>query len=161
MLIDSQCPFARIDPRSCSDRFPPDSWLHQVWHDNRSLHCWREFPQLDRRLSLRPWFQFGGHGLIPNLIADMKQPEYVDQMCDTSYGIVMVIYLVVAVFGYLMYGRNVSDQVSKDLARTPGFTPLLNKLAVWTTAVNALCKVPLGNQPVSPFFALGPLKRPH
>lgn len=55
---------------------------------------------------------FGGHGLVPNLIHDMKHPETADYVCELAYAISMVIYLSIAICGYLMYGRNVSDEVS-------------------------------------------------
>jgi vesicular inhibitory amino acid transporter len=77
----------------------------------------------------------------------------------------MVVYIIISVCGYLMYGTNVSDevslfedhaavsltvgQISKDLATTPGFSPTLNKLAVWTVAVQPITKLPLGLRPVS------------
>lgn len=56
--------------------------------------------------------QFGGHGLIPNVIRDMKNPKQADLACDVAYGIAMVVYLLIAVCGYLMYGTDVSDEVS-------------------------------------------------
>ncbi|ORY27209.1 transmembrane amino acid transporter protein-domain-containing protein [Naematelia encephala] len=92
---------------------------------------------------------FGGHGLIPNLIRDMKHPKQADRVCEVAYGIAMSVYLLVAVVGYLMYGTDVSDEISKDLAKTPGFSPLLNKLAVWMVAINPLTKIPLGLRPLA------------
>ena len=86
---------------------------------------------------------------MPNLIHDMKNPRQADRVCEVAYGVSMVIYLLVAVFGYVMYGTDVSDEVSKDLARTPGFSPLLNRFAVLMVAVSPLTKIPLGIQPVS------------
>lgn len=92
---------------------------------------------------------FGGHGLIPNLIHDMKNPRRADFMVDIAYGIAMAVYVCVGVFGYLMYGTNVSDEVSKDLARTPGFSPILAKTAVWMVALNPLTKIALGIRPLA------------
>jgi len=102
--------------------------------------------------------------LIPNLIHDMKDPKQADRVCNWAYAISMTVYLIVSVVGYLMYGTNVSDevstpcclssprsddsQISKDLAKTPGFSPVLNKLAVWTVTLNPLTKIPLGLRPV-------------
>lgn len=40
-------------------------------------------------------------------------------------------------------------QISKDLATTPGFSPLLQQIAVWMVAINPLTKIPLGIRPVS------------
>lgn len=56
--------------------------------------------------------QFGGHGLIPNLIRDMKDPRQADRVCHWAYVISMTVYLVISIVGYLMYGTNVSDEVS-------------------------------------------------
>ncbi|WOO84347.1 Vacuolar amino acid transporter 1 [Vanrija pseudolonga] len=92
---------------------------------------------------------FGGHGLIPNLIHDMKNPKQADRVCEIGYGIAAAVYFIVAVFGYLMYGTNVSDEVSKDLARTPGVSPWLNQFAVWMVAINPLTKIALGVRPLA------------
>lgn len=92
---------------------------------------------------------FGGHGLISNLIHDMKNPRRAGVMVDIAYAIAMAIYVLVGVFGYLMYGTDVSDEVSKDLARTPGFSPILSKIAVWMVALNPLTKIALGIRPLA------------
>lgn len=64
--------------------------------------------------------QFGGHGLIANLIHDMKHPEQADRVCEVAYGISMAVYLLVSICGYLMYGRNVSDEVRIGLRQWCG-----------------------------------------
>ncbi|ORX39981.1 transmembrane amino acid transporter protein-domain-containing protein [Kockovaella imperatae] len=92
---------------------------------------------------------FGGHSLVPTLIHDMKNPKRADHMCHLAYAICLVVYVLVAVVGYLMYGANVSDQVTKDLVKAPGFSPLLNQFAVLATAVNAVTKLPLGFRPLA------------
>lgn len=79
----------------------------------------------------------------------MKNPRQADRVCELAYAIAMVVYIAVGIFGYLMYGTDVSDEVSKDLARTPGFSPLLSKIAVWMVALNPLTKIALGIRPVS------------
>ncbi|WVW82950.1 hypothetical protein I302_104965 [Kwoniella bestiolae CBS 10118] len=91
---------------------------------------------------------FGGHFLIPNLIRDMKNPKDADKVVDVAYGICMVVYALVAVWGYLMFGRDVSDEISRDLAKTPAFSPTMAKVAVWMVALNPLTKLPLGLTPL-------------
>ncbi|WVR05141.1 hypothetical protein IAU60_002153 [Kwoniella sp. DSM 27419] len=91
---------------------------------------------------------FGGHFLVPNLIRDMKHPEQADRVVEVAYGICMAVYALVAVFGYLMFGRDVSDEVSRDLAKTAAFSPLMAKIAVWMVALNPLTKLPLGLRPL-------------
>jgi vesicular inhibitory amino acid transporter len=52
----------------------------------------------------------------------MKNPKQADGVCETAYAIAMVVYTVVSVCGYLMYGRGVSDEVgSKRGSDTAGF----------------------------------------
>lgn len=46
----------------------------------------------------------------------MKRPEQADRVCEVAYGICIVVYALVSVFGYLMFGRDVSDEVSWMLA---------------------------------------------
>ncbi|OCF36492.1 solute carrier family 32 (vesicular inhibitory amino acid transporter) [Kwoniella heveanensis BCC8398] len=91
---------------------------------------------------------FGGHFLVPNLIRDMKHPEQADRVVEVAYGICMAVYALVAVVGYLMFGRDVSDEVSRDLAKTAAFSPAMAKLAVWMVALNPLTKLPLGLRPL-------------
>lgn len=42
----------------------------------------------------------------------MRRPQDADRVVELTYGVSMVVYMVIAVCGYLMYGRNVSDEVS-------------------------------------------------
>lgn len=79
---------------------------------------------------------------------DMKHPEQADSVCHWAYVIAVSINVLVSTCGYLMYGRDVSDEVSKDLARTPGFSPALQRAAVLMVAVNPLTKIPLALRPV-------------
>ena len=57
--------------------------------------------------------------MIPNLIRDMKDPKQANRVCEIAYAIAMMVYLMVAVCGYLMYGTNVSDEVSDSLTSRP------------------------------------------
>lgn len=92
---------------------------------------------------------FGGHFLVPNLIRDMKRPEQAERVCEVGYGICIVVYALVSVFGYLMFGTDVSDEISRDLAKTSAFSPLMAQIAVWMVAINPLTKLPLGLRPLT------------
>lgn len=43
-----------------------------------------------------------------------------------------------------MFGRTVSDEISLDIASTPGVSKLLTTLAIWMVAVNPATKIPMG-----------------
>jgi len=42
----------------------------------------------------------------------MKHPKQADRACEVAYLISMIVYLLVAICGYIMYGTSVSDEVS-------------------------------------------------
>ncbi|RXK36854.1 hypothetical protein M231_05884 [Tremella mesenterica] len=48
-----------------------------------------------------------------------------------------------------MYGTNVSDQISVDLAHTPGLSSTINHVALLMVALNPLTKIPLALRPLS------------
>ncbi|BEI91363.1 uncharacterized protein CcaverHIS019_0401830 [Cutaneotrichosporon cavernicola] len=123
-------------PGSIRDPAPTDLW---------PPHGWMKFATVFGLMI----GGFGGHGLIPNLIYDMQNPHEAERVCEVAYGIAMAVYVSVGFFGYLMYGRDVSDEVSRDLAQTRGFSPLLAKLAVWMVALNPLTKIALGVRPLA------------
>jgi len=49
----------------------------------------------------------------------------------------------------LMFGRNVSDEVSKDLMNTPGYTSWINEIALWTLVSTPITKFPLSTRPLN------------
>lgn len=55
---------------------------------------------------------FGGHAIIPSLALDMKSPHKFNKVCDWSFGIASVIFMVTGAAGYLMFGDKVTDEVS-------------------------------------------------
>lgn len=138
--LTEQAPRSRIPTRPRTHRPLADARSQQVPRGVQSHLGMRTFPSpthhtvislfwlLDPCLIAAPvvpivrWTrltrQFGGHGLIPNLIRDMRRPQDADRVVELTYAVSMVVYLVIAVCGYLMYGRNVSDEVSLIATRT-------------------------------------------
>ncbi|WVO13964.1 hypothetical protein L204_101589 [Cryptococcus depauperatus] len=123
-------------PGSIWDPAPTDLW---------PTHGWIKFG-LSFGLLLSG---FGGHFLVPNLIRDMKHPEQANRVCEVGYGICIVVYFLFSVFGYLMFGRNVSDEVSRDLAQLKTYSPFMSQIAPWTVAIIPLTKLPLGLRPLT------------
>ncbi len=60
--------------------------------------------------------QFSGHAVMPSLARDMIDPTQFDSMIDWAFGIATLIYTTIGVTGYLMFGDNVSDEVSLPFA---------------------------------------------
>ncbi|KAJ7071327.1 transmembrane amino acid transporter protein-domain-containing protein [Mycena amicta] len=92
---------------------------------------------------------FGCHPLIPSLVRDMKEPHRFERMINISFGIATFIYALVATAGYLMFGNSVSGEISLDLLRTPGYSDLVNYLALWMLVLSPLSKFALTTQPLT------------
>ncbi|XP_059143845.1 uncharacterized protein LOC131931158 isoform X2 [Physella acuta] len=64
-------------------------------------------------------FAFGGHPAFPTFQADMKNPEKFGRAIFISYLIVLLMYLPVAVSGYVVYGINTQDNVLQSVSQGP------------------------------------------
>ncbi|KAF8761065.1 Transmembrane amino acid transporter protein [Rhizoctonia solani] len=58
---------------------------------------------------------FAGHAVIPSLARDMAEPEHFDSMINWAFFVATLVYGIVGAGGYVMFGRDVSDEVSKAL----------------------------------------------
>ncbi|KAG2368253.1 transmembrane amino acid transporter protein-domain-containing protein [Suillus spraguei] len=92
---------------------------------------------------------FSGHAVIPSLARDMVDPSEFNSMINWAFVVATFIYGVIGYAGYLMFGRNVSDEVSKDLMSTPGYNPWINEIALWTLVSTPLTKFPLSTRPLN------------
>ncbi|KII93498.1 hypothetical protein PLICRDRAFT_49538 [Plicaturopsis crispa FD-325 SS-3] len=92
---------------------------------------------------------FSGHAVIPSLARDMVNPDEFDSMINWAFGIATIAYAAIGSAGYLMFGRLVSDEVSRDLLETPGFNPLLNEAALWMLVIAPLTKFALATRPLN------------
>lgn len=92
---------------------------------------------------------FSSHPVIPSLYRDMRDPSQFNQMLDLAYVTTAALYLLMAVVGYLMFGTGVSDEVTRDLARTPGLPHLLTVAAVLLVTINPMTKFALALRPVT------------
>ncbi|KAG1757395.1 transmembrane amino acid transporter protein-domain-containing protein [Suillus lakei] len=92
---------------------------------------------------------FSGHAVIPSLARDMVDPSQFDNMINWAFVVTTLIYGVIGYAGYLMFGRNVSDEISKDLMSTPGYNSWINEIALWTLVSTPLTKFPLSTRPLN------------
>lgn len=91
---------------------------------------------------------FSSHPIIPSLFKDMRNPRQFCQMLDWAYIAATVIYLGMGLVGYFMFGRLVSDEITRDLAKTAGYPRILNKVAIWLIIINPLSKFALAARPL-------------
>ncbi|PWN49277.1 hypothetical protein IE53DRAFT_317914 [Violaceomyces palustris] len=95
---------------------------------------------------------FSSHPVIPSLVKDMKDPRQFPRMLDLAYLAATVIYLGMGMIGYAMFGNTVSDEITRDLAKTAGFPHVLNKMAIWLIVINPLAKFALATRPIQTTF---------
>ncbi|PWN38531.1 uncharacterized protein FA14DRAFT_160036 [Meira miltonrushii] len=91
---------------------------------------------------------FSSHPIIPSLFKDMRNPRQFCQMLDWAYIAATLIYLGMGLIGYLMFGRMVSDEITRDLSQTDGYPRILNKVAIWLIIINPLSKFALAARPL-------------
>ncbi|PPQ71759.1 hypothetical protein CVT26_007600 [Gymnopilus dilepis] len=92
---------------------------------------------------------FSGHAVIPSLARDMIDPTQFDTMINWAFVVATCIYTAIGYAGYLMFGNSVSDEISVDLLKTPGYNPLLNSLCLWMLVLNPLSKFALNMVPLN------------
>jgi solute carrier family 32 (vesicular inhibitory amino acid transporter) len=68
---------------------------------------WGSFP-LSIGLFMAPW---GGHSIYPQVYRDMRHPEKFSRALGVSYSITFAIDMSMGVLGYLMFGKDVFEEV--------------------------------------------------
>ncbi|PWY97614.1 hypothetical protein BCV70DRAFT_221450 [Testicularia cyperi] len=97
---------------------------------------------------------FSSHPVIPSLVRDMKDSSKFPRMLNLAYIAATILYLGMGMIGYAMFGRSVSDEITRDLARTPGFPVALNGIAIWLIVINPLSKFALATRPIQTTFEI-------
>lgn len=92
---------------------------------------------------------FGAHAALPSLARDMAEPHRFNQAMNYSFGFATAVYAIIGIAGYLMFGDNVSAEVSQNLLQVPGYSPTLNRLALWMLVLTPLTKFPLTTRPLN------------
>ncbi|KAF8167933.1 transmembrane amino acid transporter protein-domain-containing protein [Crassisporium funariophilum] len=92
---------------------------------------------------------FSGHAVIPSLARDMIDPTRFDEMINWAFVVATCIYTIIGYAGYIMFGNHVSDEVSMDLLKTPGYNPALNTFCLWLLVLSPLSKFALNTQPLN------------
>ncbi|CEH17214.1 Amino acid transporters [Ceraceosorus bombacis] len=92
---------------------------------------------------------FSAHPIIPSISKDMKDPAVFGKMLDLAYIAATLIYLAMGIVGYLLFGHEVSSEITQDLSRTAGYPRVLNKIAIWMMVVSALSKFALAVRPLN------------
>ncbi|KAK0456237.1 transmembrane amino acid transporter protein-domain-containing protein [Armillaria borealis] len=81
---------------------------------------------------------FSGHAVIPSLVRDMEDPSEFDKMITWAFVVATFIYGLIGYAGYIMFGISVSEEISMDLLRTPGYNPALNQACLWMLVISPI-----------------------
>ncbi|KAK4270346.1 hypothetical protein QN277_023390 [Acacia crassicarpa] len=90
-------------------------------------------------------FCFAGHSVFPNIYSSMKEPSKFPVVLAVSFGFCFVIYIGVAVLGYLTFGDFIQSQFTLNMPKEL----YASNIAAWTTVVNPLTKYALTLMPVA------------
>ena len=95
---------------------------------------------------------FAGHAAFPSVYGSLKTKSSYGRVLDASYIIVAIANVLIAVTGYLCYGRDTNQEITinmlQDIKAGVG-SPWLVKAATWMIVVNPLTKFALTLNPVA------------
>ncbi|KAF9512881.1 hypothetical protein BS47DRAFT_1297084 [Hydnum rufescens UP504] len=97
---------------------------------------------------------FSGHAVIPSIARDMRHPEEFDSMINYAFAITTAVYGTVGACGYLMFGNDVSDEISWDLHNTAGYNATLGQIGLWMLVIGPITKFPLSTRPLNIMFEM-------
>lgn len=93
-----------------------------------------------------------GHSIFPTIYRGMRYPAKFPLVINIGYVVIVVIYLIVAIAGYLMFGESIHSQITKNLSELNDGTvkslAVLSKVAITLVIINPMCKYALEMNPV-------------
>lgn len=92
---------------------------------------------------------FGGHGILPQVYRDMQDRRQFTKAVSIAYLFATLLCVFVGVISYLMFGRSIQAEVTLNLLSTPGYSHVLNGIAVILTGITSLTKIPLATKSIA------------
>lgn len=92
---------------------------------------------------------FAGHAVFPSIYRDMENPKQYNHMVDITYQITAVIYILMAVVGYLMFGQEALQEITQNLALIDEYSKFLNRFAIWLLVLTPIAKYGLMMKPLN------------
>ncbi|KNC75641.1 hypothetical protein SARC_11837 [Sphaeroforma arctica JP610] len=87
---------------------------------------------------------FAGHACLPSIYESMSTPQDYDRMLNITWIVLSTVYLSVAVVGYLMYGNDTEDMITKNLEKGWAAT-----MTVVLIVINPMTKFGLTINPIA------------
>jgi vesicular inhibitory amino acid transporter len=90
---------------------------------------------------------FGGHSVFPSICSSLENRACYPRVVDVSYLVAGLVYGVIELCGYLMYGVGTKKEITLNLiASYPG---ALTTLVVWMIVLNPMSKIAITIHPVA------------
>ncbi|KAK3786481.1 hypothetical protein RRG08_058537 [Elysia crispata] len=104
------------------------------------------------------FFAFGSHPSLPTFQADMKQPNKFNLVCLISYSSLSIIYIVMAVEGFLVYGSKVQPSIVMSMMPGPMLVAVqilvtIHLLCAFVIVTNPVCQEGEEILKISPYFS--------
>lgn len=94
---------------------------------------------------MAPW---GGHPVFPELYKDMRHPNKYNNCCNVTFLSCLKLDFLVAVVGYLMFGNNVKDSLTKSLMGNTSLPSFINPLLCVFLGLLPISKLSLVVRPI-------------
>jgi amino acid permease len=92
---------------------------------------------------------FAGHAVFPSIYRDMENPKKYNHMVNITYFITVVIYTLMGIVGYLMFGQEALQEITQNLVLVDEYSQTLNRFAIWLLVLTPLAKYGLMMQPLN------------
>jgi vesicular inhibitory amino acid transporter len=97
---------------------------------------------------------FGGHAIFPNLKVDMRHPHKFKDSLKITYSITFLTDMSMAAIGFLMFGSNVKEEVTKSVLTTSGYPKFTYFIICTLMAIVPISKTPLNARPIISIFEM-------
>lgn len=91
---------------------------------------------------------WGGHAIFPNLKNDMRHPKAFKSCLKYTYLITSAADIGTAVFGFLMFGSGVDNEITKNILGTSGYPKFVYYAISSLMSIIPLAKTPLNSLPI-------------
>lgn len=105
---------------------------------------WMAVP-LSIGIFMAPW---GGHAVFPNIYRDMRHPQKYEAALSSVYKITFSVDAAMGILGFLMFGANVENEVTKSILLTKGYPPHQGIVVTSLISLIPLAKTPLNARPI-------------
>jgi vesicular inhibitory amino acid transporter len=92
-----------------------------------------------------PW---GAHSVFPSIYRDMRHPYKWGKAVKVTFSFSYILDTCLAIIGILMFGDGISDAITSNILRTPGYPETLTVLMCMSVAIIPLTKIPLNFRPI-------------